>query len=301
MSTAWESVAATERKLRAYVDGPHRDAERPLFLYLHYRDVHGPYLPPAPYHAMFLPEGWSEEKRRFVDATAELRVGDEVAPWPFEKPVSYALSQYDGEIRYTDDGLARLFDALPSYGVDPANTIVVVTSDHGEEFKDAHPDDRGGVGHGRTLYAEQVRVPLVVVGPGIVQTTVETPVELIDLAPTLSDLAGLSKESARTFRGRSLRPALEGRALESRPVFAGGNHGRGLVHADGRSYLRVARSIGGAPIDVSRRPDPTLEIEYAAQLFVDREDPGQRTNLIDARPKIAARLARELAEHLGGR
>ena len=72
------------------------------------------------------------------------------------------LTRYEAEIAHTDRELGRLFDALDELELG-ANTLVVVTSDHGEEF-----GEHGGEDHGHTLYEELVRVPLIVVGPGSV-------------------------------------------------------------------------------------------------------------------------------------
>src|SRR5262249_22562701 len=80
------------------------------------------------------------------------------------------------------------------------NALVVIVSDHGEEFI-----EHGRTSHGRTLYEESVHVPFIVVGPGVAAgRRVAENVSLIDLAPTLLDLLGLPPEPR--FEGRSLAP-----------------------------------------------------------------------------------------------
>jgi arylsulfatase A-like enzyme len=102
------------------------------------------------------------------------------------------------------------------------NTLIVITSDHGEEF-----GEHGGTGHGRTLHQEVLRVPLVIAAPGLLAPArVTTPASLLDVAPTVLELLGL--EPVTTHRGVSLvaraRAAASGAASDpadaARPLFA---------------------------------------------------------------------------------
>src|SRR5206468_9772239 len=116
--------------------------DRRTFLFLHTYEVHGPYLAPDAYAQLFRsnPPGLAPDPR--------LR--------PHQRPVLY-----DREIRFADDELRRLFAALEADGR-LAHTLVVLTSDHGEEFL-----EHGYIGHGATLPDEVLRVPLPFLGPGI--------------------------------------------------------------------------------------------------------------------------------------
>ncbi|MBM3976990.1 MAG: sulfatase [Planctomycetes bacterium] len=140
--------------------------ERRFFLYLHYIDPHEPYAPPAEYEARFRQaHGFPlfNERKRLV-----------------------GRDLYDAEVRYSDDGLARLFEHLRSLGL-YENTLIVLTSDHGEEFF-----EHGTLGHGFNLYQEVVHVPLILRGPGVAAGRVlsET-IATRDLPATLLDLVGL--------------------------------------------------------------------------------------------------------------
>lgn len=115
------------------------------------------------------------------------------------------LDRYDREIAFADAQLARLFAAL-----DPS-AIVVVTSDHGEEF-----GEHGLRFHARSLYNQVVRIPLIIRLPGVAPRVVETPVSLVDVMPTLLELAGV--EGPVGMNGRSLVPALRGGSAPVRPV-----------------------------------------------------------------------------------
>jgi arylsulfatase A-like enzyme len=99
--------------------------------------------------------------------------------------LEHLLALYDGEIRYTDDEMGRVLDHLSARGA-LANTLVVVTSDHGEEFL-----EHGSWEHQKTLYGEVIRVPLVVRGPGVPARREPAPVSLLDVAPTVLAWAGL--------------------------------------------------------------------------------------------------------------
>ncbi len=119
---------------------------------------------------------------------------------------------YDGEIRCTDHEIGRLFDLLRRQGR-YENTIIVITADHGEEFM-----EHGNIGHGNSLYEEVLAVPLIVRAPGVGARRVRDLVQLVDVMPTILDLASLAAPAE--IGGRSLRPLLRGSSLSPRPAFA---------------------------------------------------------------------------------
>jgi arylsulfatase A-like enzyme len=141
--------------------------KEPFFLYAHTRDPHQPYDPPA---------AW----RRFSADAARAR------------PVDL----YDDEIRFNDHYFGELVERLEERGL-YRDSMLVLTSDHGEEF-----GERGGSGHGFTLFEEVVRVPLVVKYPGNAGagTSVEAPVSLLDVLPTVLATAGLPVPPGRRAR-----------------------------------------------------------------------------------------------------
>ncbi len=276
--------------------------ERPAALYLHYRDIHGPYVPPPPYHDMFAPDTWTAAQRQFA-LRGTCRPLSE-APAPFVEDLGYRHAQYDGEIRYTDDALVRLFELLSEHNIDLSNTVVIVTADHGEEFHDPHPEDQKGWTHGRTLYVEQVRVPLIISVPDQVREgptgsgaglepglVIGTPVELLDLGPTIVELAGCAAdETPPSFQGRSLLPLMRGGSRPDRPVFSGGNHGRGLVMAGGLAYYAYDQNTKTLARRHSLRPDENYEADRRAQLFDMRVDPAQARDILSEDPGSAEQL-----------
>ena len=134
---------------------------------------------------------------------------------PYEPPARFsAYSPYDGEIAYSDELVGRFLDRLRSASLYDRATIVLL-ADHGEGL-----GDHGEQEHGLFLYQETTRVPLIVKLPGRHQARrVAAPVQHIDLAPTILDLAGAPARPQ--LRGRSLRPLLEGTgALQDAPIYS---------------------------------------------------------------------------------
>jgi len=175
-----------------------RKGERPFFAFVHMWDVHYDYIPPPRYAAMF-DVGYKGK----LDGRDIVRRGFPLNATPSD--VEFLLSLYDAEIRYTDDTLGHLIDALRERGL-LENTAIVVTADHGEEFK-----DHGGKGHQHTLYEELIHVPLILWQPGRVPRgkVIEQPVSLTDVAPTILAIAGL--EVPPGLDGQNLLPVLRGK------------------------------------------------------------------------------------------
>jgi len=175
--------------------------ERPLFLFLHLWDVHYDYIPPSRYVEMFDPDYGG-------DVTAEnyMRNGA-INPKMTTRDLEHVVALYDGEIRFTDENLEQMLAVLDRHG-ELDNTLIVITSDHGDEFF-----EHGWKGHQRTLFEEMVRVPLIMHWPGHLDSglVVEDQVCLIDLLPTLLSLAGVPLGSE--VQGRDLSPLLRGKAL----------------------------------------------------------------------------------------
>jgi arylsulfatase A-like enzyme len=167
-------------------------------------EPHSPYDPPEPFRARFLREGDDQSKATAVnEKLARFEVGKIT---PSEDRLLESL--YDGEVAAMDSELQAFFAELEKREL-LKNAIVVVTSDHGEEFR-----DHGGLAHGNSLYNETIRVPLIIVGPGVVGgRVVDENVSLVDIAPTLLDLLDLPPEPL--FEGRSLAALLKGSAAEA--------------------------------------------------------------------------------------
>lgn len=224
--------------------------ERPFFLYLHYRDVHGPYLPPPRYKEMF----WRDDDRDRSSLTrlssAQLAAIPEYMRLAEAPPyLEYYVSQYDAEIRYTDDRICELLGVLDSTGR-LADTIVVVTADHGESFL-----EHGDWNHGNELYEEELQVPLLLRVPGESHPDlpIETTVTGLDLMPTVLDLVGAAAPSY--LEGRSLVPLLRGERWPERAAISEGKKRiRVAVFKGGWKLLRLGESGEWRVFDLVRDP-----------------------------------------------
>lgn len=170
----------------------------PLFLYLHYMEPHAPFgpLPAALAHVL------GGRPAPDVDT-----VNQAMATWPLvDFAADPALMQgtkdlYDAEVMSVDTALRDVFAELRRRGV-LDDAIVVVLADHGEEFL-----EHGLIGHNNTLFEEVIRVPLMIHLPEQTQRLdVDRAVSLVDLAPTLLDLAGIA--APPSFDGHSFAPLL---------------------------------------------------------------------------------------------
>ncbi len=162
---------------------------RPFFAFVNYYDAHDPYLPSAANAERFgVPTTGRRPQLENTRPVTAAEAGPERAA-------------YDACIADLDAELGRLFDALAARGF-LEHTVVIVVSDHGEQF-----GRRGLLTHGNSLYPASLHVPLVIVGPGLTPgQRVPGAVSLRDLAATIADLAQLEGEH---FPGRSLRRSWE--------------------------------------------------------------------------------------------
>lgn len=174
-----------DRVDRIFEDWDASGQSRPLFLFVHLWDVHSDFEPPPPYDTMFDPDYAGDLDSRHFLANPRIEL-DMPA-----RDLEHLIALYDGEIRYTDDGVAELLSRFRDRG-ELDRTIVSVTADHGEEFFE---HDRKG--HRSTLYDEVTQVPWILRYPERIPagTVVDVPVRLIDVAPTLLSLARVSAPS----------------------------------------------------------------------------------------------------------
>jgi len=238
------SVGATVERVNKWIRDHRAEmaAAAPYFLYVHYMEPHEPYLPHEPWFRAFSADGLaaSARPRHFVAA-------------------------YDSEIRALDESLSRLYRTM---GWDDG-TVLIVTSDHGEEF-----GDHGGGGHGHSLFSELLHVPLVFHAPPgrFAPGRVDEPVSLIDVLPTLRALLDLP--AGPRDEGVSLAGLLQGRHEGfDRPLFA---------HLEQLETRRIwTATLEGEWTRISLTPGAPL-------LFNLADDPYERRDLSrDALPTAA--------------
>jgi arylsulfatase A-like enzyme len=189
-TTQWrmlrKSAALVNDEFLGWLDD--RPEGRPFFVFLNYFDAHDPYEPPAPFDAQFGAAGGGDvddlESRSGRGTSARLQA---------------AQRAYDGTIAYMDQQIGRLLSELERRQLKD-NTILIITSDHGEQF-----GEKGLIRHGNSLYRTLVQVPLFVSVPGVTtgRRDVATPVSLRDVPATILDFAGIERHP---LPGRSLAP-----------------------------------------------------------------------------------------------
>jgi arylsulfatase A-like enzyme len=184
--------------------------DKPFFLFLHTYQIHDPYVCPPPYNSMFLEdEGSAPWSGLALHALLDEQGGDRDFT-PEERANIVAL--YDGEIRYTDEKLLRpLVRRLKELGIYD-KTLLIITSDHGEEF-----EEHGGWLHGHTLYDEAIRVPLLIKFPGSEYRgrRLGSVVRIIDILPTVMDVLDIPFDRG-SIEGLSLLPLLTGKETGDR-------------------------------------------------------------------------------------
>jgi len=253
------------------IDWLRKNHQNKFFAFFHTYAVHDPYLPPEPYFSMFDPEytgniartdgqdDWFQMKNAFWDNV------DKNDP----RDISHLIALYDGGIRYMDERLMKpLFEVLEELSL-MEKTVVVFTSDHGEEFKE----------HGRFLheqvYDELLHVPLIISLPPVLEKDMRekspsTQVRLIDLMPTILELLGI-KHSRKDLQGASLIPVIEGKEKQDRTLYAC----RIPSWSQDKPSIRnnVIRQAGFKLIhNVKNRQDPT-------ELYNIRTDPGEKESI----------------------
>ncbi|HVG08234.1 MAG TPA: sulfatase-like hydrolase/transferase [Thermoanaerobaculia bacterium] len=260
---------------------------RPFFLWLHYLDPHARYEPPARFNEMFVGDRHFDPARR---APLNDQIEEDIGGIPArsnlgrEDRIAYYVAQYDAEIRYVDEQVGLILKGLEERGL-AGKTLVVLTADHGESLG----DHNYFFDHGRLPYDDCVRVPLILRGPGTGAPgrAVRSPVELIDMLPTVLDLAGL--KPAPDAQGKSLRRLLEGDKVGgTRWAYAFAESGYAENYQ--RSITTERYKLIWVPDLDDRRIMRGREIE----LYDLETDPGETRNLVDERPKVAALLENRL-------
>jgi arylsulfatase A-like enzyme len=306
------STPGSSKTSREYVDRlqtwleRHRDV--PFFAFLHVFDPHDPYEPYRPYDSLWADparkeehERQAKEVRKFIKDPLRQLFGmpsrDELIEAGFD-PAAYVAHDrdwYDGSIRAMDVEIGRLVQTLRRLGLDD-DTLIVLLSDHGEEFH-----EHGRMFHGQSVYGELTQVPLFMRWPAGLPggRVVEEVVESLDVMPTLLELSGLpapegvqgqtltplfaaSADGNGGSSGWRRRPAITEKALTSPDgAFAPPPHDtESYAITDGQWKL----------VHNTQRPRGGPEFE----LYDFVKDPLNKTDVAAEHPDVVARLARIL-------
>lgn len=266
------------------------------FTWVHFTDPHDPYLPPVDLRNKWSPAGELDEHRRELLAQAA-RSDDSLATLDADAAeLARQISLYDAEITTVDRKIERLLRRLSDNG-NLENAIVVITSDHGEclwQRKDSdvrweqrrakRPEsplvqDRLKMTHGDLVYQELVRVPLIVMAPGLPKgEIIEAATEGVHLAPTILALAGIEVgEDARMVGSDMFGQELPSGAYTMTVL------GEAFVSDDGWKLI-LPTELGAE------------EHAQPLQLYDLSSDPGELDNLAGRYPERVAELTRRIEE-----
>jgi arylsulfatase A-like enzyme len=275
----WQEVASLKSEMdrtRAISEGALEflrgaSKDRPFLLWLHYVNPHAPYTPPPPYDTAFLDDTLAGSARLRVVKGYKGGVHENLAV-PGQDRLGYYVAQYDGEIAAVDQEVGRVIDALGATG-HAANTIVILTSDHGESLgeHDYYFD------HGEDLFEPSLRIPLVIVAPGGKPGSRSNAfASTLDVFPTILDAVKLSYPP--DLAGHSLYPAVMGQPPPPRE----------RLFAQNDMNLRATFDGGFKLVSVPVRENEQL------LLFDRRADPGETRNVRRQRPDDFRIQRREL-------
>jgi arylsulfatase A-like enzyme len=278
-ATLTPSEKVYDRSLEIISQKQSRQLQQPFFLWIHTFPPHDFYLPPEPYMGLF-----GDEEHYNTDIK-QIQSGLIYNEYPPEKQVEVNLlrKRYNEFILYSDKQF-ELFLSRLAETIDLSNTIIILTSDHGESFS------HGIQSHtGPHLYESLVHVPLIIKLPGQTEgRVIDMPVEQIDIAPTILELAGIPLP--KWIEGRSLVPLIKGMHLEQIPVYA-----MSLIR--NRSFRHP----------ITKGTIAVWEEDYKLIYYLDKNkkllfhmkmDPEEMENIIDDEPIIGARLMKLIDENL---
>ncbi|MEM7581931.1 MAG: sulfatase [Acidobacteriota bacterium] len=245
-------------------------ADDPFFLYLHYFEPHDPFQPPEEHQRVFAADEY--DKSWVADGTLLPMYRMLYKEGPVvefnDNDLAHTLDLYDEEILYFDQQFEQLINRLREDGT-LERTMIVLASDHGEEFM-----DHDHLFHCKDLsYDTVMKTPLFVWVPGLDQrTVVEDLAQNLDIVPTVLDY--LQIDAGTKLEGKSLRPLIEQESAIHRYIFGMQRYSRTVT--DGRFKLSYNIKTG----DV--------------RLYDLARDPGERVNIMTRRPELAEEMTATL-------
>lgn len=259
--------------------------DKPFFMLIRHMDPHAPYLPPQPYERIFYDKDELDKSNKSLEPVYEFKpFCDFFTTWfkPDCTDKDYVIAQYDGAIAYMDACIQNIFTTLEDQGI-LENTIVIITSDHGETLYDHECwfDHHG-------LYDCTLVVPLAIRFPEKMQKglRIDDSCQLKDIMPTLMDILGI--DTGINFNGRSLLSQDE--ACYAEPEFYITECTWMRKHGWRTPEWKLIHAL-----------EPDFHFKPEIELYNLIKDPNEDCNVADDEPEIVAVLEQRMQKHITNR
>lgn len=261
--------------------------DKPFFLFLRHMDPHSPYLPPLPYERIFYDGNEFDPRNESLKPVYEFApFADYFREWfpPGCTDKDYIIAQYDGAIAYMDACIQNIFIALSTLGIEE-ETLVVITSDHGETL---HDHECWYDHHG--LYDCTLTVPLVLRYPGKVPAgkRYSDYCQLKDIMPTILEIMGI--DHSIKFDGRSLIPLMNGEWREPEPEFYITECTWMRKHGWRTPEWKLIHAL-----------EPDFHFKAEVELYNLIKDPEENNNLAEQEQEVLAMLESRMQDHIARR
>ena len=285
----------TNESVLGWVDGLPQD-DRPFFVFINYFEPHLPYRPTRPFDQHFLPDGVRPHNVQRLRSFYTPREYGYILRLPFmevkPRELEILTSLYDAEIAYTDSILGGLMDGLRQRGL-LDDTLVVVTSDHGEHLGENHM-----LSHKMSVYDPLLRVPLVLWNPALLPNPqrIRQPVQNHDLFGTVLELTGVRHHSA--VLPLEAPGAGSGETLTfaqiAFPTSFLENIAKSMPAGNTKPFERALETVRGPRYKLIVGSDDSVE------LYDLMDDPLESTNLASEKPDVVEKLKRYLEQWRAG-
>lgn len=273
----------------AFLSWLKKHRKKPFLAYLHYMDTHVPYDAPQEFSQIFgLEEDSTLNPGQFK--TFDIRVLGEIGLSPEDK--HRLVNLYDGAVKYFDNNFETIVDNLKKLRISN-KTIIILTSDHGEEFW-----EHDGFAHGHSLYNELLRVPLIIGFPShLPAKRIKSRVQLLDLFPTILETARIDNNFE--LRGKQLlSPALNNKRIDDEAFIEAilfGAEKKGVV----KGRWKLIENTGEKKFDTFETLGDLTKYRYPEykkgfELYNIDQDSSEKNNLINEYPQIANELKKLL-------
>jgi len=242
----------------------------PFFLYIHYMEPHGPYNPPEDFKKIYSDREYDGQFQEVNDRNPKLLEKmyredrlDEIT----EKETQFLIDGYEDEIAYFDSQFRIFMQKIEKMGISN-NTMIIIASDHGEEFLE---HDRAS--HCHTVYDPVIKVPLIMKIPEVEDIRRDKLVQNLDIVPTILDYLDIDYKDYN-FDGKSLRPMIEDDVNINEYGYASQNEFRSI---NSNKYMFIKDIVSNS-----------------SELYDLKNDPEEQEDLSETRTKISTRMQTDL-------